>query len=92
MTNIVLPPQFAKADVFRSGRLAICSYTDLMKSIYSISKGQLITLWVFGAIGWFFTWESVDYGHEVGTFFFVLIPFVLIFITLGWRNHKKIRD
>ena len=62
-----------------------------MKSIYSITRGQLITLWVFGTPIWLFaaflsifinatTWAILS---------FVFIPPVLIFYTLGWRNARK---
>lgn len=62
-----------------------------MKSIYKISRGQLVTIWVFGFIGLFFTLQpALDEGSGFAFFFLVFIPFVLIFYTVGWRNHKKI--
>jgi len=72
-----------------------------MKSIYNISKGQLITLWFFGAIGWFWALDN-RYGcikesllpclnlksnpeYEVLLW---LIPLILVFYTIGWKNRK----
>lgn len=73
-----------------------------MKSIYAISKGQLITLWVFGALVW---WWAINGScnwyaqclpllnqqvslNLVDALAFT-IPFILIFYTIGWYNHKK---
>ncbi len=62
-----------------------------MKSIYGILKGQLIALWVFGMIGWFFALDDVDsyYHSSFSPFLLWFIPFILIFYTVGCRNHKK---
>ena len=62
-----------------------------MKNIYNISKGQLITVWFFGVIGWFLTLEETSgyYGSGFAEFLAWLIPFALIFYTIGWKNDKK---
>lgn len=54
-----------------------------MKGIYSITKGQLITLWIFGAV-------SLFYAFDASSGFYVsLILLALIFYTIGWRNNRK---
>ena len=63
-----------------------------MKNLYNISRGQLITLWIFGVIGWLWALEKATSGYSDSTLAEVLawiIPLVLIFYTLGWRNNKK---
>lgn len=57
-----------------------------MKNIYKITKGQLISLWVFGVIGWIFTLDS--YSDSSG-FLSILIPAILVFYTIGWRSQNK---
>jgi len=61
-----------------------------MKNFYNITKGQLITLWVFGVIGMFIAgaWAE-DYNSGLGAFFAVLIPFAIVFYTIGWRNNNR---
>lgn len=64
-----------------------------MRSIYNITKGQLITLWVFGIIGWIWALleKSNYYYNDPGYLGFLLwfIPLVLVFYTIGWKNHRK---
>ena len=73
-----------------------------MKKIYNISKGQVITLWVFFGILWIVSALGVfiDFSSsyispkEMGLFHFLLlgfwlIPFLLVFCTLGWKNNKN---
>jgi hypothetical protein len=60
-----------------------------MKKMYDISKAQLITLWVFGFFIWIWSINQVDYGSSMGSFFAILIPFLLTFYTIGWRAEKK---
>ena len=60
-----------------------------MENLYKISKGQLVTLWVFGTIGWFFTFDPMDYGESWAVVLFVLIPFAVIFYTIGWRERHR---
>lgn len=63
--------------------------------IYGISKGQLVTIWVFGVILWlgdafYVLIESGSYGGEsVGfaLFLLVLIPFSIIFYSVGWKRY-----
>ena len=52
-----------------------------MKKLYNISVGQLITLWIFGAFGWIISLES-------NGFLLWIIPLVLVFYTIGWRNLR----
>lgn len=54
--------------------------------IYKITKGQLISLWVFGVIGWFYT---VDSYSDFASFLSIFIPAILVFYTIGWRNFNK---
>lgn len=68
-----------------------------MKSIYSISKGQLVTIWVFLGFIWLATlaiglpdnWAHIS---RIGAILAWLIPFVLIFYTLGWRSNRKAKS
>ena len=53
-----------------------------MNNIYKISKGQLITLWVFGIIGWLISLDESDNGSGLATFFVWAIPFFLIFYSV----------
>lgn len=62
-----------------------------MKNIYKITKGQLITLWVFGLIGWLVAVSEAEYSG-LATFFSVLIPMLLIFYTIGWRALNKTKE
>lgn len=59
--------------------------------IYKITLGQLITIWIFGLFGWVIDFFSMSsYGDNfVRGMIFILIPFVLIFYTLGWRKVNK---
>lgn len=64
--------------------------------MYKITRGQLITLWIFGILGWVLvlgaSLESYTNGYFLGILF-ILIPFFLIFYTLGWKNkHKEIKQ
>lgn len=61
-----------------------------MKGIYSITKGQFIVIWIFGAIGWFWALSNSDYSYSFSYEFLMwVIPFMLIFYTIGWRNKRK---
>jgi hypothetical protein len=65
-----------------------------MKHLYNISRTQLITLWVFGAIATFWSLEKASYEHytvnytlpELMSWF---IPLALFFYTIGWRDRQK---
>jgi len=61
-------------------------------SIYNITKGQLIILWIFGVLLWIgdiITFlESYSTSSPSG-FLIILIPFILIFYTIGWRKKHK---
>ena len=62
-----------------------------MKNIYNIPKGQFIIIWIFGIIGWGLILEDLDSWtpSPFSGFLAWLIPFVLIFYTLGWRKKRK---
>lgn len=69
--------------------------------MYKITKGQLIILWIIGVAlfvsGWSsaindYTYHNADTSELTHIWLFcltVLIPLILIFYTLGWRNNKK---
>jgi len=64
--------------------------------IYNISKGQLITIWIFGVLLLVFgSFYWLVQSGELGRFPFfssvllLFIPFALIFYTLGWRKHNS---
>ncbi|MDP3402595.1 MAG: hypothetical protein Q8S35_01405 [bacterium] len=64
-----------------------------MKRFYSISKAQLIVLWVFGAVATFWSIEKASYSHYTANYTFPelmgwLIPLVLFLYTLGWRDRQ----
>lgn len=62
-----------------------------MNNFYKITKGQLITLWVFGII---FILGDLIYVLDqyspsgFSIFLLLLIPAVLIFYTVGWKSHN----
>ena len=62
-----------------------------MKNIYKITKGQLITIWIFGVIGFLVSVDQADYS-SFATFLSILIPALLIFYTIGWRAFNKIKE
>ncbi len=60
------------------------------KKFYSISLGQLITMWFFGIIGTFISFGMALDGEN--SFFIILvigIPFFLVFYTIGWKGNRK---
>ena len=72
-----------------SGRGTV-AFLVAMKNIYNITVGQLIAVWAFGCIGWFFTLQpALDYNVGFALFLLLFIPFALVFYTIGWRNHRK---
>jgi len=60
-----------------------------MKNIYKTTRGQLISIWIFGLIGFGVALENSDYSG-FATFLSVLIPAILVFYTIGWRSFNKI--
>src|SRR3989338_6333792 len=57
---------------------------------YTITKGQLITLWVFGSIIWLWSvGELLDYGSDFALPIFFIVPAGLIYYTIGWRKNNK---
>ncbi len=59
--------------------------------LYNITKGQLISLWIFGILMFFFSLDGLNsYSPNVINYVGVfLVPAVLVFYTIGWRNLKK---
>jgi hypothetical protein len=60
--------------------------------LYNITKGQLVTIWVFGiliSLACLVNLGGYDpqVWSQVGIF---LVPGILIFYTLGWKNYKKL--
>jgi len=71
-----------------------------MKGIYQISRGQLITLWIFFIIVWLIGWDALyravytpwvtPQGNPgIAAWVIITIPFALIFYTIGWKNNRK---
>ena len=61
-----------------------------MENLYKISKGQLLTIWVFGFIGTLLVGgASAEEESVAGLFFAVLITFLVIFYTIGWRERHR---
>ncbi len=58
-----------------------------MKNFYNITKSQLIVLWFFGLVGWFFSMAESSYS-DLASALIVIIPAFIIFYTLGWRNYN----
>ena len=63
-----------------------------MSSFYNTTKGQLITIWVFGVLLWMYvivqaisTYSKKEFW-EIST---IVIPGALIFYVIGRRNYKK---
>lgn len=59
--------------------------------IYKITKGQLITLWVFGVLFFlgnllYIADQYSPYGFSL--FLLLLVPAILIFYTVGWKSHN----
>jgi len=66
------------------------------KNMYNITKGQLIVVWIAGIIVELFLLFIIDTTYpnsEPHLFLFLMIPFILIFYTLGWKSrniHKNV--
>lgn len=63
-----------------------------MKSLYNITRGQLLTVIVFGIIGWIFAMDKSDSSRSSDLYDVLVwfIPFVVIFYVIGWRNYHNI--
>jgi len=60
------------------------------KKFYSVTKGQLITIWVFGLIGAIFSIITASEGED--SFFGFLgigLLFFMFFYTIGWKANKQ---
>ena len=58
--------------------------------MYNITKGQMKTCWIFGLLFIFFSLGAIDGGFPIIDLLIIfLIPFVLIFYYLGYKNYKK---
>lgn len=67
-------------------------YTYGMKNFYDITKGQLITFWIFGIIGFICALAISMDGYSdtnIPTFLSVFIPFFVIFYSLGWSKANR---
>ncbi len=60
-----------------------------MKNIYNITKGQIITIWIFGIFLWLSLVQELEWSDYFSLVFFG-VPALLIFYTIGWRNNQKI--
>jgi len=72
-----------------------------MKNLYNISKGQFITLWVFSVLiwiriinhscAWYASCSRFNFSDdtEIADWLSFIIPFLIIFYTIGWINHRK---
>ncbi len=61
-----------------------------MQNIYDITKGQLITIWVFGVVCWLSSAVAMlESDNPIFFWLLLLIPFIEVFYTIGWRNAKK---
>jgi len=67
------------------------------KKFYSVTLGQLITIWVFGLSAMFFSLIAASNAAEQDSSLFlflliIVILFFLIFYTIGWRANRKNMD
>ncbi len=61
-----------------------------MKHFYDISRGQLITAWVFGVVFCLFQLSpALDYGRQWAISLLIFVPFFLTFYTIGWFKRRK---
>ncbi|PIQ68308.1 MAG: hypothetical protein COV91_04770 [Candidatus Taylorbacteria bacterium CG11_big_fil_rev_8_21_14_0_20_46_11] len=57
---------------------------------YNITKGQIVTIWVFGMLLWlWFSFMREFAWSEWQSSLFFGLPLILIFYTIGWKNNKK---
>lgn len=72
-----------------------------MKNIYKITKSQLITTWIFVGIILvllFIRFNDYCYISDIsckngGSIIpLIIILFVMIFYTIGWKNYNKEKD
>jgi hypothetical protein len=62
-----------------------------MKFTYNITRGQLITLWIFGIIFFLYSIgvQSESNPPSWPIFLIIGIPGFLIYYTIGWRKYRK---
>jgi len=61
-----------------------------MKNLYNITKGQLITIWIFGVIATLLSGAyAADTESAIGGILSILVPFIVIFYTIGWRERHR---
>ena len=65
----------------------------MFKLNYSITRGQLVTMWI-ACISWsIMAGTYIDYVEDGVTVFLWVSSIILwwftVFYTLGWRNNKK---
>jgi len=61
------------------------------KNFYSVTLGQLVTIWVFGVIASFLLNIESSSDSNPNVLYFILaisIIFFLIFYTIGWKANK----
>ncbi len=62
--------------------------------MYNITKGQLITIWVFGLFLWVVTFFCGLYSYssifdKIWLFLFLVIPFIVVFYTIWLAKLPK---
>ncbi len=57
--------------------------------MYNITKGQFITVWIFGLVGLLVSSGLAEEGSDIGAILAWFIVFFLVFYSLGYRNYKK---
>lgn len=57
-------------------------------NFYDVTKLQLVTMWLFGAILFLVSINAAE-NDSLFALIGVLIPFFLIFYTLGWKANRK---
>ena len=65
-----------------------------MKHLYSITKPQLITLWVFGGVATLWAIDKATYLPYSSSFTFTefvgwFTPLILFLYTFGWWEKQK---
>lgn len=60
-----------------------------MENFYDITKGQLITLWVFAVVSALYASSAGEVSDRPWDLVGTAIFFGAIFYTLGWRNNRK---
>lgn len=60
-----------------------------MNKIYTTSKGQLLTLWVFGALMAIWAMmQSETSSNPIYGILWIGVPAALVFYTIGWLDKR----